>query len=270
MNKVFYSVLFVSCFFSLAASAMESGINQGGLGFLFPDANSFSNPGAFSGEYGTSIQGAYSRSSATGGDQEFTPSAVYGNGKFGIGAYGSRTATNLTEPTDAADQIGAAMGVGIIHDKLDFGLGYSRYISANPANNGVATASLTLHGAKDMGPSLGVAFNDTFNTNGTSTNGGTVAIGYGFKHNTSIEADATFLDLSNYKDVVLGAFVNVGSQMVYLSAGYEYWNEFTFKNEILGRLGFILGKNVDFSVTAGDFLETGATLNYGATLRFSF
>src|SRR4051812_29699986 len=92
--KIFVS--FVILFAAVTAQARGGGnIMRGGLGFLFPDHNSFNNVGQFAADHGMAVEALYARTNQGGGPQTILPSFVYSNGAMGLGFYGSHTGTSL-------------------------------------------------------------------------------------------------------------------------------------------------------------------------------
>jgi hypothetical protein len=245
-------------------AASKTDILRGGLGFLFPDHNSFSNPGQFSISHGMAMEADYSREDSTQ-LQNLTPSLVYGNGKVGLGAFGSRTGTNLTAKNGSLDVIGAGAGVALAKERLTLGVGYDRVISSSPQNDGNLRVEATLNGPQRKGPAFGVEATTTLGS--THIAGVTAAAGYSFRSNVSIEAVFKNYDTRQFKNSTLSGFVNWADNMFYLGAGYTYLN-LNSLNEIEGRLGVMLGRFVDVSVFAAKVFK--GELSYGGSLRASF
>jgi len=273
MNKA-WLLLLTLAFAPLAANAADMGMMRGGFGFLYPDNNgvssdgsgdNFTNSSMLASSMGTAIQAEYLNEGS--GLKSVAPSLVYGNGKFGLGVFGARGGSDLTTSGQYTDEVGVGLGVGLIKDHLNFGVGYSRVISGNQTNSGDVQADLTLMGGKDKGASVGVGVNTTLGQKvGSNVMGGTAGVGYSFKKGTSVEANIHFNDVNNTSDYDLDAFFNLSSQMVYFSAGAGYmalpkWTDAE------ARLGFVLGKNFDLSGMVRKIFATGTDLQYGASLR---
>jgi len=89
---------------------------------LFEDANDFTNPAQIALAHGAAIEGYYTRQNPSGA-QSVTPSFVWGNGKVGLGAYGTRSGTNLGSASQSMDSIGGELGVALAQDHLTMGVG---------------------------------------------------------------------------------------------------------------------------------------------------
>lgn len=241
-------------------------ILRGGLGFLFPDHNSFSNPGQFPLSYGMAIETGYTRANGSS-DQALTPSFVYGNGKVGLGAFYSRSGTDLG--TASTSSVGVGLGTSFIKDKFTFGASYARALETVRVNDGFVQVTANLNGPQRKGPSLGVGVGTTLKQVGGDRQNGNIGLGYSFRSNENFEAGLKFNDLrdtSNFSPYAAGTF---GSQYVYMGGSYTY--EKTDEDHVVAaRLGFIIGRYIDLSALASYVLETGGAATYGATLRASF
>jgi hypothetical protein len=267
MKKASLLVLALAAVLTTSAHADKSTkIIRGGLGFLFPDNNSFSNPGQFPLSYGMAFETGYSRVNGSSA-QALTPSFVYGNGQLGVGAFYSRSGMDLG--SSASNAVGAGLGVSFLKDKLTMGVSYSRSLEAVRINDGTLSVTANLNGPQRTGPSVGVGFGTTINATGTNTRTGTLGLGYSFHSNQSIEAGLTLNDLQNTADYSPYFAGTYGSQYMYLGASYTYVKT-SADHVAAGRLGFILGRYIDISALASYVLETGGASTYGATLRASF
>jgi hypothetical protein len=121
----------------------------------------------------------------------------------------------------------------------------------------------------DGGLGLAIGASSTISDSVKNLQTATVALGYAFKHNNSIEANVVFNDWTNFNDYDLSGALTLGSQMVYFSALYTY-GALLATNTVAGRLGLNVGSHFDFSVTAGYVFSVSSNPTYGGTVRFSF
>jgi hypothetical protein len=267
--KLRYGLVF-GLFFGLSALsvARDANIERGGLGFLYPDQNSFINPGEFATAHAMSVQGAYETNTKSSGPEEAVPSFVYGNGMFGLGVEGVRSAPNVTSSTNATDLLEAGAGVSLIKERLTLGATYGRFVNADNGNAGVAGGTLTLQSPNRHGPSLGVGYNSTIGL-ATNTQSTTAAVGYSWRSNKNFEANVYFNDMKNMKNYNVAAFFTTAGNNVYAAGGYE-WLNLTSQHEVLGRLGVVLGMKFDVSVLLGYIFTNGNPITYGFSARISF
>lgn len=267
MKQTRILLLILVAAFSLSAHADKSTkIIRGGQGFLFPDNNSFTNPGQFPLSYGMAFETGYTKVNGTS-DQQLTPSFVYGNGQLGLGAFYARSGTDLG--SNATSAIGAGAGVSFLKNKLTFGASYTRSLETIRTDDGTLGFTANLNGPQRMGPSLGVGFGTTLGSTTTNTQTGNVAVGYSFRSNQSIEGGLKFNNLSDTSDFDPFFAGTFGSQYVYFGTSYTYLKA-TTEHQVGGRLGFILGRYIDVSAMATYVLKTGGAASYGATVRASF
>ncbi len=268
MKNTSFLFLVLAAALSLPAHADKSTkIIRGGLGFLFPDNNSFANPGQFPLSYGMAFETGYTKVNGSS-NQALTPSFVYGNGQLGLGAFYSRSGTDLG--SNATSSVGAGVGMSFMKDKLTVGASYSRSLETLRTNDGALGATVNLNGPQRMGPSLGVGFGTTLGaTSGTNTKSGNIGVGYSFRSNQSIEGGVLFNDLSNTADMSPYFAGTYGSQYAYLGGSYTYLKT-AGDHQVGGRLGVILGRYLDISALATYVLKTGGAASYGATVRASF
>ncbi len=260
------SLLAFLVFFGLAVdgfAASNSNLQRGGLGFLFPDHNSFSNPGQFGAATGTGLEAYYGRDTASG-PQVMTPSLVYGNGMFGLGAYASRSAAVLLSDTHS-DTAGVGMGAVLLKGRVTLGAGYEHDLSSSGL--GDITGTLTMNSPNRQGLSLGVAYTRGLASGVNSMKAG---LGYSFMSNNNVEFNFALPDLTSMANFNLGAYFTTMKGMVYLSGGYVMTKAATTIHGASGRLGFMLGQNVDLSAWANYFFVTSSAVYYGGTLRFAF
>jgi hypothetical protein len=180
---------------------------------------------------------------------------------IGLGAYGSRYGT-LASGTDS---IGGGLGVSLLKGRLTVGARYDKVVGSTEV--GDVTGSLTMNPMGGHGMSVGVAYKRTL-TAGTSAL--TAGLGYSFMSNNNLEVNVSWADITNTQNFDLGAYFTTMKSIVYLGAGYIMSKSTVMAHGVTGRLGFMLGQNVDFSGIATYYFVTGSALNYGATLRFSF
>lgn len=245
-------------------AAGGAGINRGGLGFLFPDNNSFVNPGQFADSHGMAVEGFYSRSNLTGAGHSISPSFVYGNGMMGVGVYGTRTGTDLLGAGNT-DTVGAGLGVALLKGRATLGVRYDKTLGMT--DNGVASATVTLNPAQRKGVAIGVGYT----RNITSTASSLVAgAGYSFMSNNNLEVNITFPDINTLSNWNLAAYVTTMKGIGFLGAGYVMAKAATTSHGVSGRLGVVLGRSVDVSVWGATYFVTGSPILYGGSLRASF
>jgi len=266
MKKSSFLVLVLAAVFTTSAFADKSTkIMRGGLGFLFPDHNSFANPGQFPLSYGMAIETGYTRVNGSSA-QGLTPSFVYGNGQVGLGAYYTRSGMDLG--SSASSSIGAGVGASFLKDKFTMGAGYSRSLDSTRTNDGTIQVTANLNGPQRKGPSVGVGFGTTLGA-ATNVRTGTASVGYSFRSNDNIEAGVLFNNLSSFSDFDPYFAGTVGSQYMYLGGTYRYLKT-AEQHQAGARIGFILGRYIDLSASASYVLVSGGASSYGATVRASF
>lgn len=250
------------------AASGSMNINRGGVGFLFPDHNSFANAGQFALARGMGLQFLYGTSTAGSPTQLATPTFVFGNGNVGFGVYGLRSGTNLS--SGYSQSVGGALGFALAKGRLTLGASYDKSLDAG-ASIGTIKATLTMNPAGRKGVAIGAAYTGALD--GTS-NGVDVGLGYQSGMH-AFEANVNFPAINLLGNFTLGAYFTTMSGPVYLAGGYQFTNvDFLgltgARHGVKGRLGVTLGKSVDLSVTADTYFVTGAPINYGGTLRFVF
>jgi hypothetical protein len=252
--------------FALSSFAAQGGgnIRRGGIGFLFPDHNNFSNAGQFSTGRAIGVEGIYTRNTASPSSQSLGTSVVYGNGRIGLGAFASRAGTSLT--SGATDAAGAGLGVNLLKGRLTVGAGYTKPLSG-PANNGAVTGTLTLNPPNQKGVSLGVSFARDLTSNVNSVGG---ALGYSFSPMAQLEVDFQLPNISTTSNFNLQAYLNLTRGMVYFSGGYTLVKTVTSLSGVAGRVGFVLGRSIDLSAIATYTFLTGSPITYGGSFRASF
>ncbi len=237
-------------------------IMRGGLGFLFPDHNSFANPGQFAESRGMAIQAAYTKMDSPT-LHSVAPSFVYGNGAMGLGVYGARTGTTLGT---GADQIGAGLGFSLLKGRMTFGLGYDKQLGVG-TGNGDISAQLNFNPANRRGAAFGVGYRRTLGSTVQSLSAG---LGYSFMSNKNLEVDIAFPSVSSFSNFNLGAYFTTMAKFFYLGGGYLMSKQGTTVHGAAGRLGFVLGSSFDFSGTIGKYFGAGNPTTWGGTLRASF
>lgn len=265
MKKVIF-VLILSLFCSsfTAIAKPKGNLIRGGLGFLFPDANSFSNPGQFAMNQATSVEAYYTRQNLSQA-QSVLPSLVYGNGQFGLGAYAGRSSSNLAS-VSSTDTVGVGAGVGLMKNKMTIGAGYDRITSSANNNKGTVRGMMNFNPA-GMGPSLGVGGFSTLNS-GTKTQGATVGLGY-IARAALFEINALSNDLKNSKDQTGSAFLTLQTARVYLGGGYSYLR-LAAAHAVQTRVGMLLGSTFDLSLHAEKVLLKTSQPTFGASVRAAF
>ena len=242
-------------------------IQRGGLGFLFPDHNSFSNPGQFAISHGAAFESIYS-TDEQGDVQNLAPSFVMGKGRWGLGAFASRTG-KVDDPARSLDSVGGALGISFLKERLTLGASYTRSIDVGQTSDGTASITTTLNGPKRMGPSVGIGLSSSVNRAERDIRSATLGFGYSFKTNINLELNYTAVDLDNTANYVGAFYLNWGAKWMYVGVGDRYYNSLKV-HEASGRLGFILGHYIDLSVFGNYKLETDGETSYGASLRASF
>lgn len=270
MKKLLVTMFTLGLFASVANAKGNANFSRGGYGFLFPDANSFNNGGQMAETTGTALEANYTRSNQTE-YQTLSPSIVWGSGRFGLGAYASRTATSLFK-ADAAhsDTAGAGLGLSLASGRITIGGTIARSIDVDQTNDGVVNAAINYNGVKGSGFHAGAGFGTTLNSDsGTETRTATLAMGWGFNGVANFEVDYTFKDLDNTdNNYEAGGYLNLHGSNYYLATGYSY-DKPSEQSSVVGRLGFVMGA-LDMSVHASKALVTGQDPNYGASLRAAF
>ncbi len=251
---------------TVSAHARSSGnIQRGGLGFLFPDHNSFKNPGQFSTAHGSGLEFEYNAQSSTGGSKTVKPSFVYGNGNFGLGINGARSGASLSESGQYVDMVQAGLGFSTMKERMTIGAAYTKIVTGpNLLGDGLVDLTLTLQGARRMGAVFGLGYHRVL---GLNTHAATLGFGYGFQSSNSLEVNVDFNNLDDVNDFTASGFFNLGRQWFYMGAGYSF-AKVAETHSGQARVGFIMGK-VDVSgLISAPF--SGGTLTYGATLRAVF
>jgi hypothetical protein len=268
MLRIKSLLAFVMLFgFGMHAIAAQGGgnIQRGGLGFLFPDHNSFANVGQFATARAIGVEIGYTRSTAATPTQSLFPSVVYGNGTIGLGAYASRTGTAIMTP-GGADLAGLGFGLNMLKGRMTLGVEYEKPLS-QVTSSGTVTASLTLNPPNRKGISLGVSYSRALTSAVNSLGAG---LGYAFSGMAALEVDLQIPNLTSASNFNLQALANLNRGMVYFGGGYSMVKTATTLNGVAGRLGFVLGRSIDFSVLANYFFGTGNPITYGGTFRASF
>ena len=265
MTKAFTLLSLVLLITSVAQGAAKTSINRGGFGFLYSDTNHFDNPGLFSQLRGFAASGEYFKNQDSN-EVTANSSVVFGNGRVGFGAFGSRAGYELNDPTASEDSVGGGFGFNFAKNMGMVGLGYSRSIDASAPNDGTATAAITYEGM-GKGFAIGAAGSTTINAD-TDTRSGVAALGYSFNPMVQIEGVFTERDLTDLGGWKGSACVNVTGRVVYLTGGFDFEKVTdSYAKSVKARLGFILGNVVDISGYGTRSLETGGQFNYGGIFR---
>jgi hypothetical protein len=266
MKKVLVFLLAVAM--PVVGFAKGSNMQRGGLGYLFPDANSFNNPAQFATTKGTAIQAEYTRGDTDPADQVATPSFVYGNGKVGFGAKIDRAGTSLTESGSYEDALTGGLGFAL-GQSFTVGASYSKVITSGTTSPDTLNGFVTLNPGKGKGFGITGGYTQTLNT-ATPTKGLTGAIGYKFNDNSNIEG-GLLMDLDDTTAMSFFGALTVGNGKWYGSARFDYDNSSTDMN-LSGRLGLMLGQKVDISGTLTKALPASGTggMNFGGTFRVAF
>lgn len=273
--------LFISAIVFIAPFAQakkDANILRGGSGFLFPDNSGFANSAQFpnAGQTalgnGSAAQIDYARmnSGSSVVTQDLTGSFTWGNRKFGLGAFGTRSGTKLDKSASSTDSAGGVLGLAIAKDRLTLGVGYSRSIDQGQNNDGVLSGSFTLNGNKGMGPTIGVGASTTVNAI-KNLIAAIAGLGYAFKGSNSIEANFQLPDVNKTGNWTASALFSLGTHAVYLSGGYNYVKTTSsFSHVAQGRLGFVPAHWCDFSVHAIHTVKKGNNPLWGGSFRVLF
>lgn len=264
LRTALVGLLFINC---VAMAGGKSNISRGGLGFLYPDHNSASNPGQIALDKGTAFEGQYMMVSDT--TSAAAGSVVYSSGKFAIGAGGLRAGTTLTDAGTYSDTVTGGLGFTLAKDKVTMGITGSRDISDNATSDGTVGATLTFNGSKRQGVSIGFGVDTTLNQAVAETRTATAALGYGFKNNASIEIDAKFNSFDDFSDYTMSGYLNLMGKMFYMSAGGSYV-ALSQTQTLAGRLGVVIGNSFDVSGIVNYPMASGSTPSYGGSLRLAF
>ena len=247
------------------AHARSMNLQRGGLGFLFPDHNSFVNPGQFATAHGSALEFGYTTQSSTPAVMAANPSFVYGNGSFGLGLSAMRAGTSLTATDSFIDMGTAGLGFSAMKERMTIGATFSRIFTGTPVSDGTLGVSLTLQGARRMGAVFGLGYQRVL---GLDTHSATFGFGYGFQSSNSLELNVNFSNLDDVNDFTASGFFNLGREWFYMGAGYSF-AKLTEVHSGMGRLGLIFGR-VDLSGTVSAPFASGGSLTYGGTLRAAF
>lgn len=264
MQKALALLVLITLSGSAFAEGKSSSISRGGLGFLFSDTNSFSNPGRFSLMRGRALQFLGTRNPEDS-TQALTPSFVYGTGGFGLGVFVKREGLNMIVSDRSTDSVGAGLGFNFAKNRVSVGFGVEKSVDAF-ADDGVFLATITLHPA-GKGFSMGAGVSTTTNVS-PSTRTAHVAMGYAFNPMVSFEAIAKFNNLTDTNDITGSGFFTLSGQRAYLSAGANYV-KLTKHVEAMGRVGVVFGA-FDLSAIASKDFAFGKKLKYGGSLRVRF
>lgn len=268
MKPVLFTIV-VTMFMLSAKShaAGKSNLSRGGLGFLFPDHNSFSNPGQVSLDKGTSFEGTYSTQSTDAGSlTAMGGSVVYSSGHFGLGAFGGRAGVAGIN----VDSAGAGLGFSMAKDRLTLGVTMSRVLTtAYQTNDGVVGGTLTWNGSKKEGFTLGAGVTTTLNDSVKDKKSATAGIGYGFKSGYSIEANYALADIDDSAAYTVSGYLNMTGKMFYFSGGATH-DASASTQSAAGRLGIVLGNSFDVSGTVTYPFQTGGDPTFGGTARLAF
>lgn len=262
------SVLYLAA----TAQAQDMTIMKGGQGFLFPDFNEFTDPAHLTMSKGSAIQAKFAETQSTSAVQEGNVSFATSNGRVGFGAYGDASGASITDFSNTTQKAGAELAFDLVKDRVSLGVSYNRTLSSSATNDGTINGSMIIAGSKGTanGVALAIGAGTDLNAQSNPTQTATIALGYAFKENNNIEADVVFNDWSNLSDYTAGAFLTLGSQMVYFGVGAKY-AALTQEKTFMGRIGLNLGKAADISAYGGYDMKSGSnTPTYGGALRFSF
>lgn len=274
MKLVLFTI--VVTMFTLSATSHAAGksmLSRGGLGFLFPDHNSFNNPGQFSLDKGFGFEGSYDTQSSTVGSVAAAgASAVYSTGHFGLGAFGNRAGTSFSTTGTFVDTAGAGLGFAMAKERLTLGVSATKVMTtAFSTNDGVVGVGLTWNGSKREGFTLGAGVTTTLNDSVADKRSVTAGLGYGFKNGYSVEGDFNLPDMNATSAYTFSGYLNMTGKMFYFSGGGVYdATSAVATQSAKGRLGIVLGNTFDLSGTVTYPFQTGGNPTYGGTARLAF
>lgn len=270
MNLTKLTFLVTACLlFSISGEAKKSMFLRGGQGFLYPDHNSFVNPGQLARNMGFGMQLAYGVQEVLGTSiQAGTLSASHSGKTMSFGV----AATRLGAQFDANGSDSVDAGVGFnLGKRATLGIRYERQIDEGQVNDGNATVGFNFNPSKSSGVSLGAAYHTTLNAI-TNVAGATVGIGYSNKDpNDNFELNVYLPDLNSTSAYIASLHGTIASKVVYFGASYIYDNSVgtTAQSSAKARFGYVFGKKMpwDLSAFTTYSLETGVEPLFGATLR---
>ncbi len=262
---MYRSLLLLSLFASICLAKSQLTLSRGGLGFIFSDPNSYTNPASLASIKNFALELKYQKE-----DQQIAmPSFAFGNNKMGFGAYGRRLGSNLKESSSSTDYVGVGFGFKLFKEYLVIGLLYDRLVDESKVNDGVLSAAMNLLSSNRTGPAFGINYKRTLNQIGGEIQSLKVAVGYLFSRIFNVELIGSLEDI-NQKSNYEGMFVlGIAKRTWYLSAMYQYLkaNKSQFAHI---RLGIVPFKNIDFSLLAKRQIATSGEIGYGATFRLGF
>lgn len=255
-----------------APAFARSDILRGGFGLLFPDANSFINPGEAALGRGLSLETGLETTTDSNNNRILNagPSAVYGGSIFSLGGYYQRAGDNiLGSPEGYTERVGAALGLALLYKRLTIGATYSREtFQGNAGANLAATATARFGHERVKGVKLAVSANQDLGID-LATTGFSVAVGYDLNYKDGFELNISFNDFYNPVDWSVGGYlVLTGESKWYTASGLRY-DLFNANLEVMERVGYMLSRSTDCSLYTHLPLATGS-FRLGATLRQAF
>ena len=265
-NKTFLmlGLVFLSSSFGLGKPRTD--LPRGGMGLLFPDQNSVSNPGQISQTPGSAMQVHYARVNT--GYEEVKPSFVFSSKGWSLSVEATRAGTKVSDSGSSSDSLTLGSGMSFGKQRFSAGVVYDRSIDSSQSGSGTIGGVITMQDPKKNGPSLGLKATTTLGKS-TNTKAASVGLGYSFKANNSVEGVVEFPDTSSTSDYNLSAFMNLGFKIMYLSFGDTY-SKGSASHLAKGRIGAVFGSAFDLSAVAEHTFKTGQNPLIGATLRASF
>lgn len=242
---------------------------RGGLGFLFPDANSFVNGGQMALNRGVGFEANYLKQDNSE-LQSGTASMVWAGGSSGVGLGVTRIGTELSDSATSFDLLQAQAGTSLVKDSVTVGAVYTRALESVAGSDSVGGQVNFNFGRHGEGWVMGLGATTTLGRESNSQSG-KVGLGYAFKGGIMMEASYGMDDLENAGEnhTVSGAFVYNGSAW-YVSGQY---NDVTLAglkaSTIAGRLGLVWRK-LDLSAQMTKGTTEGSNAIYGGTLRLVF
>lgn len=264
---ILFAILFISENLLARSGPPAGGAKRGGLGFLFQDFSGFANPAQKAHFRGFATEIQYETILNTG-NKTVTPSVVWGKNTFGLGAFASRSGSDLSSTDASTDSIGGAFGLGLAANRITMGAGYTRSIDTQQNMDGVLNVSANYNGLGGKGFHLGGAVSTTVNRATRDIKTGTVAMGWSFGR-TALEAIYSVNDFQDpSENSEISGFFTWEGDSFFLGAGGGY-DKFLAAGFGAGRLGVKLG-NLDLTIFGNKSFATGANPSVGGSLRLKF
>jgi hypothetical protein len=242
---------------------------RGGLGFLFPDANSFVNGGQMALNKGVGLEANYSKQDDSEA-QAGTASFVWAGGGSGLGLGVTRIGSELDNPATSLDVLQAQAGASLVKDSVTVGAVYTRALENIVGADSVGGQVNFNFGRHGEGWVMGLGATTTLGRE-TNSQSGKVGLGYALKGGIMMEASYGMDDLENagQNHTMSGSFVYNGSAWYVAGQYNDVTTEGLKASTIAGRLGLVWRK-LDLSAQMTKGTTEGSDSVYGGTLRLVF